>query len=155
MVCGKQYTAVPLREGWMPQIGWIFGKVPKGGGVIFNPKIYVVDFGNFKQAILNMKLIRKSNFSVQGMFFNNCIEKNQNKTHFEEGSSSHTSLRDRSRYQIRWIFRKVSNSSWSPPHPHLTEWSPSLAIKCMHFILSCPRTFFNLFDHIHYKVFAT
>ena len=94
-----------------------FRKSSKGGGVIFNPKIYVVDFGNFKQAILNMKLIRKSNFSVQGMFFNNCIEKNQNKTHFEEGSSSHTSLRDRSRYQIRWIFRKVSNSSWSPPTP--------------------------------------
>ena len=75
-------------------------KFQRGGGVIFNPKIYVVDFGNFKQAILNMKLIRKSNFSVQGMFFNNCIEKNQNKTHFEEGSSSHTSLRDGSRYQI-------------------------------------------------------
>ena len=37
---------------------------------------------------------------IQGMlFFNNCIEKNQNKTHFEEGSSSHTSLRDRPGYQ--------------------------------------------------------
>ena len=41
-----------------------------------------------------------SNFRVQGMFFNNCIEKNQNKTYFEGGSSSHTSLRDGSRYQI-------------------------------------------------------
>ena len=30
-------------------------------------------------------------------FVNNRIEKNQNKTHFEEGSSSHNSLRDGSR----------------------------------------------------------
>ena len=34
-------------------------------------------------------------------FFNNCIEKNQNKTHFEEGSRSHTSLRDGSGMIIR------------------------------------------------------
>ena len=27
----------------------IFGKSSKGWGVIFNPKIYVADFGNFKQ----------------------------------------------------------------------------------------------------------
>ena len=56
-----------------------------GGGVIFNPKIYVAGFGNFKQEFLSMKLIQKSNFRVQGMFFNNCIEENQNKIHFEEG----------------------------------------------------------------------
>ena len=34
-----------------------------------------------------MKLIQNSNFRVQGMFFNNCIEKNQNKTYLEEGTS--------------------------------------------------------------------
>ena len=73
--------------------------MPKGGGVIFNPKIYVADFGNFKQGFLTMKLIQKSIFRVQGMFFNNCIEKSQNKIHFEEGSSNHTSLRDGSGYQ--------------------------------------------------------
>ena len=28
------------------------------GGVIFNPKIYVADFGNFKQGFLIMKLIQ-------------------------------------------------------------------------------------------------
>ena len=49
-------------------------------------------------------------------FFNNCIEKNQNKTHFEEGSSSHTSLRDGSGYQNGWIFGKVPNGHW-PPAP--------------------------------------
>ena len=45
-------------------------------------------------------------FQSKDLFFNNlcfndCIEKNQNKTHFEEGSSTHTSLRDRSGYQNR------------------------------------------------------
>ena len=44
-------------------------------GVIFNPKIYIADFGNFKQGFLIMKMIQNSNFRVQGMFFNNCIRK--------------------------------------------------------------------------------
>ena len=40
-------------------------KLERGkGGVIFNPKIYVADFGNFKQGFLSMKLIQKSNFRV-------------------------------------------------------------------------------------------
>ena len=67
-------------------------KSSKGGRrIIFNPKNNIADFGNFKQGFLSMKLIQKSNFRVQGMLFNNCIEKNQNKTHFEKGSSSHQS----------------------------------------------------------------
>ena len=41
------------------------------GGVIFNQKIYVVDFGNFKQGFLIIKLKQNSNFRVQSMFFNN------------------------------------------------------------------------------------
>ena len=65
-----------------------FWKSAKGGGVIFNPKNYIADFGNFKHGFLIMKMIQNSNFRIQGMFFfNNCIEKNQNKTHFEEGTS--------------------------------------------------------------------
>ena len=52
-----------------------FQKNSEGGGVIFNQKIYVADFGNFKQGFLSMKLTQKSNFRVQGMFFNNRIEK--------------------------------------------------------------------------------
>ena len=52
-------------------------KFQRGGRVIFNPKIYVAGFGNFKQGLLSMKLIKKkSNFSVQSMFFNNCIDIN-------------------------------------------------------------------------------
>ena len=48
-----------LREGSCYQIGRVFGKVPKGGRVIFNPKNYVTDFGNFKQGFLCMKLMQK------------------------------------------------------------------------------------------------
>ena len=44
-----------------------FGKVPKGGEVIFNQKIYVADFGNFKQGFLSMKLMQSGNFRVQGL----------------------------------------------------------------------------------------
>ena len=84
-------------------------------------------------------------------FFNNCIEKNQNKTQFEEGSNSHTSVRAGSRYQIKWIFGKVPNGSW----PHPSEWSLSLEIMYMHFILSGPRASLHIVDHIHYKEFAT
>ena len=59
-----------VREGSCCQIGWIYGKVPKGGGgVIFNQKIYIADFGNIKLGFLIMKLIQSSNFRVQGMLF--------------------------------------------------------------------------------------
>ena len=33
----------------------------QGGGVIFNPKIYDADFGNFKQGFLSVKLILTDN----------------------------------------------------------------------------------------------
>ena len=36
-------------------------KCQRGGGVIFSPKTYVADFGNFKQGFLVMKLIQNSN----------------------------------------------------------------------------------------------
>ena len=55
-----------------------FWKSAKGGGVIFNSKIYIADFGNFKQGFLSMKLIKMikrrviSGFRV--CFFNNCVD---------------------------------------------------------------------------------
>ena len=59
-----------LREGSGYKIGWIFGKVPKGvGGVIFNSKIYIADFGSFEQGFLSIELIQTSNFRVQVCFF--------------------------------------------------------------------------------------
>ena len=35
-----------LTDGSRYQIGWVLGKVPKGEGVIFNPKIYIAGFGH-------------------------------------------------------------------------------------------------------------
>ena len=63
------YFLARVRGGPRYQMGQIFGKFPRGGGVIFNPKIYIADFGNLKRAFLSMKLIQKSNFRIQGMFF--------------------------------------------------------------------------------------
>ena len=36
-------------------------------------KIYIADFGNFKQGFLIMKLIQNSNFRVQGMLFSTIV----------------------------------------------------------------------------------
>ena len=75
-------------------------------------------------------------------FFNNCVEENQNKTHFEEGNkNSQSSLRDGSRYQIGWIFG-VTQQLTTTPHP--SEWSLSLEIICMHFILSSHHTSYSI-----------
>ena len=45
-----------------------FRKSAQGVGIL-NPKIYIADFGDFKQVFLSMKLIQKSNFRVKGIFF--------------------------------------------------------------------------------------
>ena len=61
--CSKGKTAVPNQIN--------FRKSSKGGGVIFNPKIYVADFGNFKQGFLSMKMIKRrviSGFRVFQVF---------------------------------------------------------------------------------------
>ena len=48
-----------------------------GWGVIFNPKICIADFGNFKQGLLSMKLIKSRVTSgLRVCFFNNCIDIN-------------------------------------------------------------------------------
>ena len=41
------------------------------GGIIFNPKIYVADFGSFKQGLLSMKLIQNSKSKAVGNFSEN------------------------------------------------------------------------------------
>ena len=64
--------SISLRGGSSPN-RMNFWKTAKGGqGVIFNPKIYVADLGNFKQGFLSMKLIKIRGFRV--CFFNNCID---------------------------------------------------------------------------------
>ena len=88
-------------------------KCQRGGGLgAFSIQKFMLQI-----LITIMKLIQKSHFRVNGTFFNNYIEKNQNKTYFEEDSSSYTSLRDGSGYQNGWIFGKVLNGPWPPPPP--------------------------------------
>ena len=61
-----------LRDEWRHQNRWIFGEFPKGGGrgVIFNPKIYVADFGPlnraFKHEIYNKFATRFSENEREG-----------------------------------------------------------------------------------------
>ena len=88
---------------WQREVEGISGRVTSGRSLPYFPK---------KRSVFapSKKIYPKTLLC----FFNNCIEKNQNKTHFEEGSCSHTSLRDGSRYQIGWIFGKVPNGSWPP-----------------------------------------
>ena len=50
-----------------------YSEMLQRGGVIFNPKIYIADFWNFKQDFLSMKLIKRR---VRVCFFNNCIDIN-------------------------------------------------------------------------------
>jgi len=49
-----------------------------GGGVAFNPKNYIADFGNlgfWETGLFEHEIDKKkSNFRVPGMFFNNCID---------------------------------------------------------------------------------
>ena len=76
-----------LRERRRYQIGWIFGKFPKGEGSFSIQKFMLQILGTLNRAFWswNWYKIVISGFRV--CFFNNCIEKNQNKTHFEEGTS--------------------------------------------------------------------
>ena len=68
-----------------------FRKSCKGGGsfVIFNPKIHVADFGNFKQGFLSTKSIQNSNFRVQGIFIRQLYwEKSKQGTDFLDALAS-------------------------------------------------------------------
>ena len=65
----------------------------------------------------------ESNLRVQSMFFfNNCIEKNQNKTHFEEGSSS-SSLSYQSKGPVPLSNQMNFSKRQLGPTPHST-WFP-------------------------------
>ena len=49
----------PLGKGPATKSDEFLEKFQGGRGVIFNPKIYTADFGNFRQGFLSMKLIQK------------------------------------------------------------------------------------------------
>ena len=61
----------------------------RGGGSLSIQKFILQIFWSFKQGFLSIKC----KLRVQGMFFFfNCIENNQNKTYFEEGTSYYLAL---------------------------------------------------------------
>ena len=62
-----------------------FSEKFQGGGGHFQSKNLCCKIWTFKQGYLTMKLIQRGLFRL--CFFNNCIDKNQNKTHFEEDTS--------------------------------------------------------------------
>ena len=88
----KRHTGWALRQGSRYQIGWFFWKVPKGRGSFSIQRFISQILETLNRAFWVWNWHKQSKIRVQGMFFffKNCIEKNQNKAHFEEGFSSHT-----------------------------------------------------------------
>ena len=66
-------NCILLGKGGATKSDEFLEKCQKGGGVIFNPKIYIADFGKFEQGFLIMKSIQNSNFRVQGMYFSTIV----------------------------------------------------------------------------------
>ena len=62
-----------------------FRKSSKGGGGSFPIQKFILQILDLQTGLFEHEIDTKGSF--QGMFFNNCIEKNQNKTHFKEGTS--------------------------------------------------------------------
>ena len=53
------FTLINLRDAYPFQNGWIFGKVPKGGGGHFQSKNLYCKIWTFKQGFFSMKVIQK------------------------------------------------------------------------------------------------
>ena len=86
-----QILNIPLyfREGRCYQIRWIFGKVPKreGGGSFLIQKFILQIFGTLSRAFWARNWFKRVISGFRVCCFNNCIEKNQNQTHFEKDTS--------------------------------------------------------------------
>ena len=113
----KHFWKPPLGKGGVTKSNEFSEKFKKGGGSmgLFQSKHLYCIFETLNRAFWAGNWFKRVISGFRVSFFNNCIEKNQNKTHFEEGSSSHTSLRDRPGYQNGWMSGKVPNGSWLPP----------------------------------------
>ena len=59
MLGGLELAACNLRGDWIRQNGCFFGKLPKGGGVISDPKNYIADFFGFKTVYFGRKFWKK------------------------------------------------------------------------------------------------
>ena len=83
---GWRERSLSVREGSRYQIRWIFGKVPKGGcGGHFQSKSLCCRFWELWTELFEHEIDTKVNSGFRVCFFNSCIEKYQNKTHFEKG----------------------------------------------------------------------
>ena len=74
-----------------------FWKSAKGGGGSFSIQrfiLQILETGLFEHEIDTNELFQGSGYVISTILL-----RNQNKTHFEEGSSSHSSLKDESGYQ--------------------------------------------------------
>ena len=100
-----QFSLIYLREARPDQNGWIFGKVPKGGEGSFPIQKFILQILDLQTGLFEHEIDTKGSF--QGMFFNNCIEKNQNKTHFKEGTSEPPTLFGFKRKGRFWYFLQV------------------------------------------------
>ena len=77
------------------------GKLQRGGSFSIQKFIFQI-MATFNRNIWSWNWYKIVISEFRECFFKNSIEKNQNKTHFEEGSSSLDSLRDGSRYQTNF-----------------------------------------------------
>ena len=76
MVPGSKFVLIRLGKGSATKSDKFLEKCQRGGGVIFNSKIYVADFGNFKQGFLSKKLIKRrviSGFRGSGYVFSTIV----------------------------------------------------------------------------------
>ena len=126
-----------IRDGSCYQIGWFFGKVPRGGVGAFSIQEFMLQIlGTLNRAFWAWNWYQKVISGFRVCFFNN-----QNETHFEECSSSHNSLRDGSGYQNGWISGKVPNGSWlwTPPVHMIVGWQLAMAKTASNKLRICLR----------------
>ena len=69
-ICSRACTLYNLREGWLRQIGWLFGKVPNGGRGSFSIQRYMLQIlGTLNRAFWAWNWYKNSKFRVHVMFF--------------------------------------------------------------------------------------
>ena len=107
-----------LGKGGCAKSGEFSEKCLGGGRSLSIQKLMLQIMGTLKRAFAAWNWYKRVISGFRTCFFNNCIEKNQNKKNFEKGSSSHT---------IFWLFR--SNKGWiraTKVWQHEYQWSFSI-----------------------------
>ena len=84
----KVLSEIIIRDGSGYQTRWNFWKLPKGGEVIFNPKIYVADFGTFNRALLfEHGIDTKESFQGSAYVFSTIVLRKIKSRHTFKGTS--------------------------------------------------------------------